>query len=118
MEEVDVLFGYESGLRSAADVVNAARQYRGDEPHFLWGALAYATSSTRHRAWSGHSRVEFLFNVLPEEKMYELLRAFVEDDPTFPLTRYPDSPGRRCGSGPLQAGAAAPLRGGPAHLPG
>jgi hypothetical protein len=52
----------------------------------LWGTL---TLSDDNDVRYGIVRVEYLFETLREEKMYELLRAFVDDDPPFPLNRHP-----------------------------
>jgi hypothetical protein len=90
-DEGDVLFGYEAGLRSASDVVSAAKEYRGGESHYLWDALLVPSSSptSNHHEWRGGSRVRFLFHELSENQMHELVRAFVEDDPAFPYKRHP-----------------------------
>jgi hypothetical protein len=76
-----LLRGYDEGRRSVQEMVQLCRTFRGPEPHWLWQWVE-ETEDRRLRVRT--LVIQYCCMHLTEEKLFELLRALVADNPHVP----------------------------------
>jgi hypothetical protein len=71
---------YHDGRQSVQEIVKLSRAYQGRNLHLLWDAPRGKKGSKKRL---NKSYIDACFNLLTEEKMIELIRAMVAQDPEF-----------------------------------
>jgi hypothetical protein len=70
----EVLIDYNEGRRSVQDIVQIANSYQGPAPHWLWATVEQGRV------------LGFVFLILSETKLFDLLQQLIDTDPALPFT--------------------------------